>query len=141
MVLETSTGHAVAESQSLADQNEKARCCTLPDRGCTRASTANHRSHSGTCVQAHGSTGLYHAVMLEVPRRRPRNGKLPQCDITKQTKCQNREERKSPRVRAEGVTTQRQRCFPARNTWRQGGEKEEVQTDPEYAAQRRKALR
>ena len=39
----------------------------------TEAPAANHRSHSGTCVKAHGSTGLYHAVMLEVS-----SSKVPQ---------------------------------------------------------------
>ena len=46
VVSETSTGHAVAESQSPADQNEKAHCCKVPDREGTRASTANQRPRS-----------------------------------------------------------------------------------------------
>ena len=83
VVLETSTGHAVAESRRPERQGTLLK---LPDRGSTRASTGNHRSHSGTCMRTHGSTGFYHAVMLEVPRRRLRNGKLPQSDIREQTK-------------------------------------------------------
>ena len=45
----------------------------------TEAPAANHRSHSGTCVKAHGSTGLYHAVMLEVSSSEaPQSGKCSQ---------------------------------------------------------------
>ena len=52
VVLETATGHAVAEFQSPADQNEKAHCCKVPDREGTRASSANQRPRSGAVLRS-----------------------------------------------------------------------------------------
>ena len=57
VVLETSTGHAVAESQSPVDQNEKAHCCKLPNRG-AREHLPRTDDHA---------VAQYYVVVLEVP--------------------------------------------------------------------------
>ena len=53
----------------------------------TEAPAADHRSHSDTCVKAHGSTGLYHAVMLEVS-----SSKVPQIGTRSVLRKKNRDQ-------------------------------------------------